>query len=860
MADATVGYPDAPRGTAHPRARLAWLRSPLGMTAAALAAAAALQAVGAYGSIVVQHALLVALVWWIGRLYWPLGTFYWGLLFGNKVPTLALAFLLAIVFGLLSTPTYGLPSLFWHPHPLVEMSAAASCVLFVSLFWYVIYIVNCDQIREDARWRRTLPDVLGRANALRPIVGRDGLSPGNRVHEMWAFVIAGSLPLLILLAVPGVLPAYRPEWGRYELGPLGLPRNGLAPFWLAGLAGGVAFAAYLWRRRFLFRIAIILSQAAYRLCRLLRLRRAAERIDTRLDRFRSSSAPDQFDASARTNDMLLLYLFVYGLSLGLQALFGPGQLNALFPPAFLLSVVMLGMVLACYAYLASRSWRANVGFLVFAVLAILINGLQPYKNTFPGLEAYYPADPILRCAESVRRLLGREPLRDGTPASLGASLAPNPALLDDAEVLAAWERSCPKCGPAPGRRPKLVVVATSGGGIRAAIWTAVVLGELEKAMMPDDNFPHHVRLITGASGGMVGAAHYVTTLARPGRLRSPVADGVSKDFLGPAVRRMVMRDMPSAFWPFRQGTDRGQVLEESWVERKGAGLDHTFAALRGAERRGEIPSLVFSPMLVEDARRLLISNLSLDQIVTNRGSLLLGGPGEAGLLSQSAVELFRLFPGARGFRVRTAARMSATFPLISPAATLPTDPPRRVVDAGYYDNYGVDLAVRWINKNREWLRDHTSGVLLVQIRAFSNEDEVRSLKAGRPASEDLVAALDRGLQFLTSPLSGMSEARHAVTTFRNDEMIELVDRYFNESGGPGPGRGARAEGGFFSTVIFSCDRDKSDRRRDRQEEEHRRETLSWYVTQEEAAYVRDGMNRKHNSDGMAELQTWWARK
>ncbi len=38
------------------------------------------------------------------------------------------------------------------------------------------------------------------------------------------------------------------------------------------------------------------------------------------------------------------------------------------------------------------------------------------------------------------------------------------------------------------------------------------------------------------------------------------------------------------------------------------------------------------------------------------------------------------------------------------------------MDAGYYDNYGVDVAAAWILMNREWLAEHCSGVLLVQIR------------------------------------------------------------------------------------------------------------------------------------------------
>src|SRR5262249_35447970 len=58
-------------------------------------------------------------------------------------------------------------------------------------------------------------------------------------------------------------------------------------------------------------------------------------------------------------------------------------------------------------------------------------------------------------------------------------------------------------------KPKVYVVAASGGGIRAAYWTAGVLNALEQA---HPGFFYHVRLITGASGGMVGASHFVSQL------------------------------------------------------------------------------------------------------------------------------------------------------------------------------------------------------------------------------------------------------------------------------------------------------------------------------------------------------------
>jgi hypothetical protein len=58
---------------------------------------------------------------------------------------------------------------------------------------------------------------------------------------------------------------------------------------------------------------------------------------------------------------------------------------------------------------------------------------------------------------------------------------------------------------------------------------------------------------------------------------------------------------------------------------------------------------------------------------------------------------------------------------VSPAVNLPTDPPRRVVDAGSYDNYGIQIASAWIRRNNAWLAENISGVVLVQIRDSSSQ-------------------------------------------------------------------------------------------------------------------------------------------
>ena len=73
-------------------------------------------------------------------------------------------------------------------------------------------------------------------------------------------------------------------------------------------------------------------------------------------------------------------------------------------------------------------------------------------------------------------------------------------------------------GDPASARPILVAIAASGGGLRAGVWTAAVLDAIGNEV---PEFPKHVRYVTGASGGMVGAALFVTS-----RVRAPTAGGL----------------------------------------------------------------------------------------------------------------------------------------------------------------------------------------------------------------------------------------------------------------------------------------------------------------------------------------------
>jgi hypothetical protein len=182
-------------------------------------------------------------------------------------------------------------------------------------------------------------------------------------------------------------------------------------------------------------------------------------------------------------------------------------------------------------------------------------------------------------------------------------------------------------------------------------------------------------------------------------------------------------------------------------------------------------------MVVETGRRMLLSNLNLSALCETRS-------GSGQLYSRSAIEFFRVFPQAQTtFKVRTAVRMNASFPYISPAVSLPTDPPRRLVDAGYYDNYGVDLAAAWAYAHRDWILENTSGLALIQIHAYAVEKaKLATLVLNEPkpdSSSWFFDRLSRSFQWLTSPATAVVSSRQWSMAFRNDEQLRDLDDDLN---------------------------------------------------------------------------------
>ena len=79
-------------------------------------------------------------------------------------------------------------------------------------------------------------------------------------------------------------------------------------------------------------------------------------------------------------------------------------------------------------------------------------------------------------------------------------------------TLAILEKWKAKNTDASGKKPKLVIVSASGGGLRSALWTLTSL--LHADSVSEGKLMDQTVLISGSSGGMIGASYVREILLR----------------------------------------------------------------------------------------------------------------------------------------------------------------------------------------------------------------------------------------------------------------------------------------------------------------------------------------------------------
>ncbi|HYG53016.1 MAG TPA: patatin-like phospholipase family protein, partial [Flavobacteriales bacterium] len=268
-------------------------------------------------------------------------------------------------------------------------------------------------------------------------------------------------------------------------------------------------------------------------------------------------------------------------------------------------------------------------------------------------------------------------------------------------------------------KPPLVLFCASGGGIRSSVWTFTVMQKLDS--VSNGMFGRYCRLITGASGGMIGASYYRELLLEQnaGKIKNPgdkkYLEYMSQDILNPVAFCIATSDVFIRYQHFKDGPysytiDRGYFFEKELNDNLRGAFSKRLYEYKMPEENAEIPMVVISPTIINHGRKLIISPLNTSYFNYHNDKDFIAADG--------AIEFKRFFRDQNSVNLRysTALRMNATFPFVMPMVSLPTEPGTEVMDAGIRDNYGTSLTVKFITEFKNWIQNNTSGVIIITTR------------------------------------------------------------------------------------------------------------------------------------------------
>ncbi len=352
-------------------------------------------------------------------------------------------------------------------------------------------------------------------------------------------------------------------------------------------------------------------------------------------------------------------------------------------------------------WLKSWSFPVMIVVLVFFDLMLRLDWIDPrnkaYGLNYTNVEQrpVYGRDSILQMCTIEKMIADKEKM---------------------AIVLNSWKK---KQGEA---KPVMYVLNFSGGGTRSATFTFNILQQLDSMLngrLMDKTF-----LITGASGGMLGATYFrelycQKQMGKPIRLQDrKYVDHISRDLLNPLFSSLVTRDIfaPAqkfSVGPYKYVKDRAYSFEEQLSDNTSGVLDKQLKDYAQDEHEARIPLMIYNSTISSDGRKMMISTQPISFMMRNWPDTASGVTGEP-----DAVDFGAFFHRQDPYNLRllSALRINATFPYVLPNVWLPTQPVIDVMDAGIRDNYGQETMLRFLHVFNDWLSENTSGVVFIQIR------------------------------------------------------------------------------------------------------------------------------------------------
>jgi hypothetical protein len=404
-----------------------------------------------------------------------------------------------------------------------------------------------------------------------------------------------------------------------------------------------------------------------------------------------------------------------------------------------------------------ESWSIPVLVLLFFVLNILYR----YDIIDPTNKAY----GLNYTNKTERPAYSREHLLDMCSADKVA--ADKASMI---RILENWKKKQKES------RPMLLIINTSGGGSRSAAFTMNVLQKLDQengGRLMDKTF-----MITGASGGMFGAAYY-RELTRLMQYEDSTihpddhkyADAISGDLLNPLFSSFVARDLFSPAQKFKVGhyeyiKDRGYAFEQKLNKNTYGVLDRQLKDLAPDEAAARIPLMLFSSVITRDSRSMLMSTQPISFLMRP-----VFDSNRIKTIDPDAIDFGQFFYKQDPMNVRmlTALRMNATFPYVLPNVWLPSDPVIDVMDAGFRDNFGEQVGIRFVDVFRDWILKNTGGVLLIQIR-----DRKTGGWESPFESTDIT-------EIITKPLLLLQYNWYKMQEYNQNDLLSVMESYMGEN-------------------------------------------------------------------------------
>jgi hypothetical protein len=486
--------------------------------------------------------------------------------------------------------------------------------------------------------------------------------------------------------------------------------------------------------------------------------------------------------------------------------FGPGYTQrapdsgeVLLAPGHSQSALWLSILLGVYLYsyhglLSGRNLPAESGpfsaLFFFLLLLLLLHGLLTGLAFFLDYYRVPVLFTVIVLSVISSSLFDTEHVYELKPPYNEHIADKSPPPLPDLELTTLFDDWHPP-------RRTLVVVSAAGGGIQAAAWTTQVLAGLDEIYGPD--FTRSIGMVSGVSGGSVGTMYYMasgdwTATGAPFTRdsRSRMIESAEASSLEATGWGIVYPDFMRSFvpWLVPRHVDRGWAIEQSWLGR--LGVDHRLRDWIPAIRNHQMPIPVFNAVLAETGQRLIISPVLKKKQTTWSAS--------------DPCEFFNLYPGDESnLRATTAARLSATFPYVSPISRGDGDDtgdgtPKdyHVADGGYAENEGILTILDWMNQLVKHYdkpdKRPFDRILVIRIQPFSVQSHPAPADPNKGWTYDVLGPLDT-LQNVRSAsqaerddfdLNLLAKSKDSCPTEpENPNQIEIIWTNFMFHPGPG---------------------------------------------------------------------------